>query len=208
MIGYIEGEVIFSDGHETIIKTADGLGRQIHYGRILPEGARATLFLSQIIREDAQELYGFSNLRDKKLFELLLTVKGVGPKSAFSLATSLGVEQIITAVQFEAKSTLSKAPGIGPKAAAQIILDLTGKVERIRMYTEGLQSSPGVDQLALGPIQTQQVQVDTSLLSEAIMACKELGFKEQEILPLARRILSESQVQKAEQLVHLVLKEL
>ena len=59
MLGYIEGEVIFSDGEETIIKLSNGLGMQVFFYQILTEGQRVQLFLSQIIREDSEALYAF-----------------------------------------------------------------------------------------------------------------------------------------------------
>ncbi|TNE97551.1 MAG: Holliday junction branch migration protein RuvA, partial [Deltaproteobacteria bacterium] len=98
MIGFLSGTVVFSDGQDLILNTASGVGYQIFCQQVLAEGSRATLYISHVIKEASQELYGFSNLREKKLFELLTTVKGVGPKSAYSMLANLGGENIITAV--------------------------------------------------------------------------------------------------------------
>lgn len=210
MIGYLSGEVIFSDASELIIKTADGIGYQVYFTKLLAEGSTAEVFISHIIREASQELFGFENLREKKLFELLNSVKGVGPKSAYSLLTSLGEQTIIQAIQLENKKTLSKAPGVGPKAAAQICLDLGEKVQRVVMYTGGAQSSFSETTQSGELFEDSRVQgsaQDEKILEEALMACKELGFKEDVISTTARKILQENDIIKPEQLVHLVLKE-
>jgi Holliday junction DNA helicase RuvA len=209
MIGYLSGEVIFSDASELIIKTADGIGYQVYFKKLLAEGSTAEVFISHIIREASQELFGFENLREKKLFELLNSVKGVGPKSAYSLLSSLGEQAIIQAIQLENKKTLSKAPGVGPKAAAQICLDLSNKVQRVVMYTGGAQGSysEGVAAELFDNATPEHSFQDEKILEEALMACKELGFKEELISVTARKILKEHEILKPEQLVHLVLKE-
>lgn len=216
MIGHIQGEILFSDGTELIVLTPSGIGYQIYYNGIVPEGQRIALYTSHIIREANQELFAFRTLREKKLFELLITVKGIGPKSAFSLMASLQVNDICQAIAFDNKKALTAAPGVGPKAAAQIILDLQSKIHRVMMFGE----SYTVDHVIVPSGQEKLQEIAASLvlsqsnsalsqqhiLQEAVMACKELGFKEEKIIPLAQKIMAEVDVQKAEQLVHLVLK--
>ncbi|MDC1175713.1 Holliday junction ATP-dependent DNA helicase RuvA, partial [Bacteriovoracaceae bacterium] len=139
MIGHLKGEVLFSDGIETLIQTPMGVGYQVYLNEVLTEGAEASVYISHVIKEASEELYGFKNLREKKLFEILISVKGVGPKSAYILLNALGVEQIVSAIQFDNKKALTAAPGIGPKAAAQILLDLSSKIEKIKMYSPNYQ---------------------------------------------------------------------
>ncbi len=217
MIGYLVGEVLFSDGKELIIKTKDGIGYQVFMSGLLVEGSLAEVFVSHVFRDAGQELFGFDTLREKKLFELLCSVKGVGPKSAYSLISSLGSETIIQSVQLENKKVLTKAPGVGAKAAAQICLDLGDKIQKVLMYSGQNHTKTTLAPAHIG--QHEQTEMNTSLsgslysmpsepiLEEAIMACKELGFKEELVMPMAKKILSENEIQKAEQLVHLVLKE-
>ena len=221
MIGLIQGEVIFSDGNELILLTTSGIGHQIYFQHVLPEGSRGVIFISHIVRETSEELYGFRTLREKKAFELLTTVKGVGPKSAFSLISSVGVNNIIDAVLFENKKTLTKAPGIGAKAASQMVLDLTGKITKLKMYSaKSIQSKETIVDSSVNNSQLSfsmemvdeelgvEVPVyDERILHDTLLACKELGFKEEKIVPLAQKILTENQITRPEQLVHLVLKE-
>lgn len=221
MIGFISGEVLFSDGQESIIQTASGIGYQVFYNKVLVEGTLATVYISHIIKEDSETLFGFHSLRAKKLFELLLTVKGIGPKSAYNLISNLGVNEIINAVNIEAKSTLTKVPGLGTKGAAQIILDLAGKIDRVKMYSD---STRIIKAERISRIQTSFASVEEPVLAEiennimnhsqheimndTLMACKELGFREEKVIPIAQRILGANLITKPEQLIHLVLKEL
>lgn len=214
MIGFLSGEVLFSDGRELILKTTSGIGYQVHFYDVLTEGSQVDIFISHVIREAGQDLFGFKTLRDKKLFEILNSVKGVGPKSAFSLITSLGHEQIIQSIQFENKKVLTKAPGIGAKAAAQICLDLGNKIQKVLMYSSAANTHTQVS-LSLGggeSLETSTPQMVRSshhaLLDDTLLACKELGFKEESVLPLAKKIMEQNDIVKAEQLIHLVLKEM
>ncbi len=219
MIGFLCGEVLFSDGNESVLQTASGIGYQVFYNKVLVEGSQAAIYIAHIIKEDSETLYGFHSLRAKKLFELLLTVKGIGPKSAYGLITNIGVNEIINAVNLEAKATLTKVPGLGGKGAAQIILDLSGKIDRVKMYSDTSKTLKATTTLSKSSLLEMVdevtyveniVSINTNqheILNDALMACKELGFKEDKIIPIAQRILGANNISKPEQLIHLVLKE-
>lgn len=213
MIGFVQGEVLFSDGQELILRTLSGVGYQLHYSRVLAEGQTAFVYVSHVVRENAVDLFAFENLRAKKLFELLLQVRGVGPKSAYALMASLPVSQIIEAIQTENKKLLTKAPGVGDKAASQMILDLQKKILKVNMYTTKASHGFVVNASEIPtPAQSEFFSPehsnteDHNVLEDALMACRELGFKDEKIIPLAQKVLRENQLTKPEQLVHLVLK--
>lgn len=213
MIGHIQGKVIFSDGVETIVLTSSGIGYQVFYSKVLPEGSLASLYISHQIKEASEQLFGFQNLRDKKMFELLTSVKGVGPKGAFNLLGFLGTESLIEAVLLENKKILTKAPGVGPKAASQIILDLVKKINKIKMYSPSykIETAPLEELSVFKEVESVNETIGNSsheIMNDALIACKELGFREEQVIPLAQKILSNNEVLKAEQLVHLVLKEI
>ncbi len=200
MISYIEGTVIFSDGSEMIVQTCSGVGYQIYSSKIIREGSNVSLYLSHIIKEASQELYGFGSLKEKKVFEMLLSVKGVGPKSAFALTGAIGMESLLNSIRFEDKKMLTSAPGIGQKAASQIILDLQGKIEKLMMYNN--------DEYCGKEDIDSAVHIDKHLIiNDALLACKELGFEESKIMPVIRNLMNIAEITRAEQLVHLVLKE-
>ena len=225
MIGHLYGEVLFSDGNEVILTTPSGVGYQVYSGSVHAEGSMVSLFVSQVIRENSQDLYGFETLREKKLFEMLLTVKSVGAKSAFALMSFLSSNQIIEAVLSEDKAILKKTPGIGDKAASQMVLDLSKKIMKVKMYENKkrvINSLPSLrNEKANQEVMAFQVEEESlreeddldlqgrgAMMQEALMACRELGFKEELIIPKAQKILSDTNVTRSEQLVHLVLKEL
>ena len=97
------------------------------------------VYIHHYVREDAIFLYGFKTNDQKKLFIKLLSVKGIGPKSAVAILATGNVDDVIGAIEIGNVKFLCKFPGIGPKASQQIILDLKGKlnleVERIVLST-------------------------------------------------------------------------
>jgi Holliday junction DNA helicase RuvA len=220
MIGFLCGEVIFSDGNESVLQTSSGIGYQVFYNKVLVEGTTAAIFIAHIIKEDSETLYAFQSLRAKKLFEMLLTVKGIGPKSAYGLIANIGVNEIINAVNLEAKGTLTKVPGLGTKGAAQIILDLAGKIDRVKMYSDSskiLKTTSHLPKSNITEMFDEVINMENTIspninqheiLNDALMACKELGFKEDKIIPIAQKILGANLITKPEQLIHLVLKEI
>src|SRR5690606_35785865 len=107
------------------------------------------------------------------------------------------------------KKALSKAPGVGTKAAAQIILDLTGKIHRVKMYSESYEIEPSTqmeasfESVTIVHERTDVVAAENNyslVLEDALMACKELGFSEDKIIPLAHKIMGETIISKPEQL--------
>lgn len=86
------------------------------------------VFTHQYVRDDAFELYGFLKESEKELFLKLISVSGIGPKSALSILAVGSVEAIYQAIEERNDAYLRKFPGIGPKASQQIILDLKGKI--------------------------------------------------------------------------------
>lgn len=199
MIAYIEGKVLQSTNSEIILLTSAGIGHLIHYDKMPAIGTELGLYIAHIIKEDSETLFGFSNFHEKKFFELLLGVKGVGPKSAFSLMVFLGPVEIRNSIVLQNPAGLKRAPGIGAKAAAQIILDLKDKI--LMMDKPALENKQSV-------IKKNVATPSSDILGEAIMAFKELGFKEEKVVMVAQRLLLENEINRAEQLVELVLREL
>lgn len=87
-----------------------------------------TVYVYQYVKEDILDLYGFKSEEEKELFLKLISVNGIGPKSALSILASATVPEICSAIESRNDAYLKKFPGIGPKASLQIILDLKGKL--------------------------------------------------------------------------------
>lgn len=94
----------------------------------LPRGTEVTLFCHLHVREDALDLYGFSLAEELEFFELLLTISGVGPKSALAVLDVADLVDLSAAIQEGRPDLLTKAAGIGRKTAERIVLELKGKV--------------------------------------------------------------------------------
>ena len=185
MIGFVQGTVLASDKREALVLTAAGVAYQVVVFQSLTHGQAVELYTSPIIKENSQELFGFSSMREKKLFELILNVKGVGPKGAFALVGALGYETVVDAIARGDKKALQRAPGIGAKAAAQILLDLEGKMSM-----------------------TMATSRPNDLLGDTLLACEQLGLRPEHVATTVQRLLKENPVTKPEQLVRLVLKEM
>lgn len=86
------------------------------------------IYLYQYIKEDLINLYGFKSEDEKDMFMRLISVSGIGPKSALTILASLSIDEIVNAIESSDANYLKKIPGIGQKASLQIILDLKGKL--------------------------------------------------------------------------------
>lgn len=91
-------------------------------------GEQVELWIHTVVREDALDLYGFSNKRSLDFFELLLTISGIGPKSALGILSATTVDSIIEAITTGESAYLTKIAGIGKKVVEKIILELKGKI--------------------------------------------------------------------------------
>ena len=129
MYSYIKG-VVTKLNPKFIVVENNGIGYQIitanPYNFKLNENQ--TIYVHQYVREDVIELYGFKAEDEKELFLKLISVNGIGPKSALSILGSGTVSEVISAIESRNDNYLKKFPGIGSKSAQQIILDLKGKV--------------------------------------------------------------------------------
>jgi Holliday junction DNA helicase RuvA len=203
MIGYLSGTIVYSDTTKSIILTAQGVGYEVHTSTPLMPNRDTALFISHIIRETTQDLYGFESSDDKNFFEMLLDVNGIGPKSAFSLISHLGVNQIVSAITFDNVDVLKSAPGVGKKSAEQMILSLKEKVLKLDL---GLSTKE--KPVKTGSKVKNDNLIDAHLVKETLAACQGLGFKDADILPMIQKHLSEGKAGRPEDLVKLILKEL
>ncbi|MFA5582719.1 MAG: Holliday junction branch migration protein RuvA [Bacteriovoracaceae bacterium] len=203
MIGYLTGTIVHSDVTKSIVLTNSGIGYEVVTATPLVPNKDIALFISHIIREDSQTLYGFESVDEKKFFEMLIDVNGIGPKSAYGLISHLGVSQILSAITFENADVLKSAPGVGKKSAEQIILTLKDKIQKLDI---GFSMSEKPQKK--GAKQPKKNEMDPFVIKETLAACQGLGFKDQDILPLVQKLLQDNQKATSEELVKLILKEL
>lgn len=134
MIAYLRGKVIAKPNNYFILETG-GVGYQVFAGEnLLTEvkiGGEQEVYIHHRVREEASDLYGFKNLEDLSLFELLLSVSGVGPKSALAVLSLASSDDIKEAIVRGDASLLTKVSGIGKKTAERLVLELKNKVMRV-----------------------------------------------------------------------------
>lgn len=132
MIGRIKGKLVEIDGNVGLIETSSGLSYEVYLPPALfalPVNAPLELETHLQVRDDAHILFGFKDKKDKSLFKLLLSVSGVGPKTAFQVTSYTGSDELISAVQTNDVAYFSKIPGLGKKTAMKIILELSQKLK-------------------------------------------------------------------------------
>lgn len=127
-------------------------------------GETISLWIAHIIREDAQDLYGFENQNDQDLFELLRSVSGIGPKSALGVMNVATIGTIARAINTNDVGYLTKISGIGKKTAEKIIIELRDKLPAIMGPSDTSSSHDVIDALiALGYSESQARDVCRSL---------------------------------------------
>lgn len=131
MISSLHGIVLRSGSDQVVIEVG-GVGFSVavpaDVAHTATVGARLQLHTSLVVREDALSLYGFADRDELAIFGLLISVTGVGPKSALGVLSHLTVDQIAEAVTAEDDAPFRRVSGIGPKTAKLIVVQLAGKV--------------------------------------------------------------------------------
>jgi len=134
MIGRIRGKLIEIDGNIGLIETAGGIFYQVHLSpRLLKSfnlNSSIDVYTYLEVKEDALNLYGFSSKDEYQIFKNLLTVSGVGAKTAFSIISFLNIKEIIDAINQNNIEALAIVPRLGKKNAAKIILELSQKLKK------------------------------------------------------------------------------
>ena len=169
MYFYIKGKVVEQYG-SFIVLDNNNIGYLINVANpySFELNKEYEVYIYQHIKEDENSLYGFKTLEEKDLFLKLISVKGIGCKSACTMLASGDVEGICEAIESGNMTYLKKIPGIGPKAAGQIILDLQGKVTA-----------------------TKQTVVNQEL-EEAMEVLIALGYKQSEVDKVVKKLTDEN----------------
>ena len=178
MYEYLTGVVTFINPYYLVIET-NGIGYQIALGNPYRYSSKLNkeikLYVHQVIREDAHLLYGFDSLEEKQLFLRLVSVSGIGPKSALAIMARDDHSGLIQAVETGDVTYLTKFPGVGKKTAQQMILDLKGKFGELSIDTP----------FNLFDESTAQ---DATALSEAMEALSALGYSDKEVKRVEKQL--------------------
>lgn len=139
MISYLTGSILHKDLKYLVIQTSGGVGYKVFTTTdtmaSLAHEEAASLWIYTAVREDALDLYGFKDKETLGFFELLLTVSGIGPKSALGVLGAASVNSLREAVLTGETAYLTKISGVGKKVAEKIVLELKGKVGEASEFT-------------------------------------------------------------------------
>jgi len=205
MIGRLQGTVL-SRGETGVLVDVNGVGYEVEVPATalyaMPEpGQQVILHTHFAVREDAQLLYGFLELRERSLFRLLIRVNGVGPKLALGILSAMDSAGFVAAVVSDNVSALVKLPGIGRKTAERLIIEMRDRLQEWELeYGGGARAAP--------PAPSRH----GDWLQEAEAALVSLGYKPQEasraVVNAATHLEAAALPANTEQLIRAALKNL
>jgi Holliday junction DNA helicase RuvA len=169
MIGFLSGKIIDnSDG--VILLDVNGVGYEVNVGGVVFDvGSDYQVYIHTQLRETELSLWGFKTQTELKLFRMLTSVSGVGPKTGLLIVTQKGVNSVVRAILNDDVNEL-QVKGVGSKTSKKIIIELRNKVEK-EFDTQMLQS---------GSV-THELKVDAKVRLEAVSALESLGYRKYDI---------------------------
>lgn len=188
MIEYLSGK-IFKKFLPHIILDVNGVGYGIEmtltaFASLPAEGASLELWIFTRVKEDVLKLYGFLTLDDRKVFDILLNVNGVGPKVALAILSTLSVRQLKSAVERREPELLETVPGIGKRTAEKILVELQSKVEK---FPQGEVDSG--DSKFKKTLDKSFEDLSATSFQDLSSALENLGFKKKVFLPILDKLL-------------------
>ena len=199
MIEYIKGILADLNPTEAIVEAA-GLGYAIaitlptYSALVGQEEKEVKLFVTEVIREDAHELYGFTNRIERQLFELLMTVSGVGAATARMIMSAFSAEELRMLIATGNSKGMAKVKGLGPKTAQRIIVDLKDKAIKLDLGGDPTE------------IPMLDVEADSGVKAEAVSALTMLGFAANASGKAVEKILKADPTKKVEAVIREALK--
>ena len=183
MFYYLDGKVTIIEPNLAVLDCG-GVGFAVNTTAYtisrIKAGENSRLYTYVNIKEDAMDIFGFASLNEKRSFELLLGVSGVGPKMALSILSSTTPEGLAMAIVGENAKALTAAPGVGKKIAQRIILELKDKMAK-----------ETADISLKGTAVPSSAQPDNSKIGDAVAALTVLGYGNAEIVKALNSIDTE-----------------
>ncbi len=192
MIAHIRG-ILISKEPFTLVIEASGTGYEIFstqaaYEHAPSPGSEYQVFTRFIVREDSQTLYGFATQDERKLFDQVISVSGIGPKTGLAIVSSLGTNALKEAIRTKDLIALTGIPGIGKKTAERLVVELRDKLLKEEVFT----SEPGASDSSSAKIR-----------QEALAALVALGYNRGDAEKAIRAVIKE-QPQESERLERLI----
>ena len=199
MIEYVKGELTeLTPALATVEAAGVGYGLNISLNTFsaIQGKKEVKLYVYESIREDAHVLYGFVNKKEREMFELLISVSGVGPNTARMMLSSMSVAELCSAISTGNERVVKGIKGIGKMTAQRIIVDLRDKIVALGI----------ADEIPAGG--TMAAPVNNAVRDEAVAALTMLGFSPAPTQKVVVAILKEQPNAPVEQVVKLALKQI
>lgn len=189
MYEYLNG-VITEVAPNYIVVEVGGIGYRILVANpyAFPMNELERVYVEQIIRENEQSLYGFLTADEKLLFQKLLNVSGIGPKSALAILANTDHTGLVQAIADNDITFLTKFPGIGKKTAQQIVLDLQNKLGDL----------PFNNDIEINLVLPEKQTIDNPELADALLALEALGYAKKDITRVEKVLTKEAQLTTTE----------
>lgn len=199
MLAFIKGRLI-ETGTDYVVLDNQGIGYLIYtplsvLENLPPIGQNIKIYTYMYVREDQLTLYGFLTRDDLEIFKLLIGVSGIGPKGALGLLSRISPNEFRFAVMSGDSKTIAKAPGIGPKTAQKLIIELKDKLKLEDMFEGDSEENADV------------AHGGSSAEKETIMALVALGYSETEAFRAVQKVAASSDMD-SETLLKLALKQM
>nr|WP_291234266.1 Holliday junction branch migration protein RuvA [Frisingicoccus sp.] len=180
MIGFVRGNLV-EKGNDHVIVDNQGIGYLIYtpesvLNELPPIGNIVKIHTFMYVREDQLALYGFLTRDDLEIFKMLIGVSGIGPKGALGILSTISPNQFRLAVLSGDSKTISKSPGIGPKTAQKLIIELKDKMKIEDVFEDDI------------PADLNGSDYDQDAGKEAVMALVSLGYSESEAFAALKKI--------------------
>src|ERR671929_399873 len=171
MIAHLTGK-LFAKHATSVVVDVQGVGYEVTipvttFYDLEEAGAQVSLRIYTHVREDALQLFGFRTARERELFMLLISVSGIGPKSAIAMLSGMSADEIITAIRTSNYARLTSAPGVGKKTAERLVIELRDKMAAL--------SSPALEE-QLAAAAGGAPQSEDALREDTLAALTQLGF--------------------------------
>ncbi len=223
MIGKISGRIDWK-GPDSVLIDCRGVGYIVHVSdRTLaglpPAGEAAALYTDLLVREDLLQLFGFPTLLEREWHRLLMTVQGVGAKASMAILGTLGAEGVARAITLGDARAVQAAPGVGPKLAQRVILELKSKAPGVmamgaRMQGEALviepveATAPAPPKAPRAPAAATPAQARAAYTADALSALMNLGYGQGDAAEAVAVVAGEAPEADTAALIRLALKRL
>ena len=194
MISFIKGNLLEKD-HSALLIDVGGLGYEVSvpmttFYSLGDVNTEISLYTHFVVREDAQQLYGFKTKVDKKVFQELIKVSGVGARTAIAILSGMECKTLLHCIENKDYGLLATVPGIGKKTAERLVVEIYDKLLKLSNEIHGQTDTIGTSSSISGQVSSQGL--GNSIFDESVDALMALGYKQKDAEKMIRGSIGDS----------------